>query len=125
MLESHDEWQFSEYGPAPYSATTIAQEIGGSAQSVARTLRGMLREGLVFAVRDREHVWNAIARDHIPMTVTAYFSVRTMHADIAAAERWMDGKAARAAEAGEAIMRVFSGQLRPPTLPSNTEKSRS
>ncbi|MDR5778775.1 hypothetical protein QCE63_04930 [Caballeronia sp. LZ065] len=122
MLESHDERQFLEYGPAPYSATTIAAEIGGSTQSVARTLRGMLNEGLVFAVRDREEVWNTIARNFIPMPVTAYFSARTMHADIAAAQRWRDGAAARSDEAGQALMRAFSGQSQAPMLPLVTTK---
>ncbi|HDR9101144.1 TPA: hypothetical protein QDB15_006001 [Burkholderia vietnamiensis] len=95
MLEEHGEREYLEYGPPPYNATTIADEIGGSAQSVARTLRGMAKDGLLVAVRDRQDVWNAIAGGHIEMPVTAYFSARTVERDRAAAQAWRDGAAER------------------------------
>ncbi|MFP4901361.1 hypothetical protein ACLFKT_19845 [Paraburkholderia sp. BR14261] len=99
MLEEHGESEYREYGPPPYTATTIAFRIGGSAQSVARTLRGMAQDGLLVAVRDKQEVWNAIAGSHIETTVTAYFSARTMERDIAAAKAWRAGAAGRSAAA--------------------------
>jgi hypothetical protein len=105
MLEQHGEADYVEHGPPPYSATTIAQRIGGSAQSVARTLRGMARDGLLVAVRDRQGVWNAIANGHIETTVTAYYSAQTMARDIAAANAWQDGSPGRSAKALENILR--------------------
>ncbi|MGF6974913.1 DNA-binding transcriptional ArsR family regulator [Paraburkholderia sp. JPY465] len=110
MLEEHGEWEYLEYGPPPYTATKIAERIGGSVQSVARTLRGMAKDELLIAVRDRQEVWNAIARGHIDMTVTAYFSARTVDRDIAAGKAWEDGFADRSREAGRSILAAFSRQ---------------
>jgi hypothetical protein len=88
MLEEHAQCEYAEYGPPPYSATTIASRIGGSVQSVARTLRGMANDGQLVAVRERQSVWNAIVRGHIDMTVTAYYSARTMERDMMTAQAW-------------------------------------
>lgn len=109
MLEEHGEWEYGEYGPPPYNATLIAEQIGGSAQSVARTLRTMAKEGQLVAVRHRDEVWNAIAQNHIETTVTAYYSARTMADDIAAAKAWADGADERAASAFGAIKAAFLG----------------
>ncbi|HDR9274895.1 TPA: hypothetical protein QDB24_002976 [Burkholderia vietnamiensis] len=104
VLEEHGEHEYLEYGPPPYTASTIAGEVGGSVQSVARTLRGMAKAGQVIAVRDRQEVWNAIAHGHIETTVTAYYSARTMERDIAAAQAWRAGAPERSREAMESIL---------------------
>jgi hypothetical protein len=44
MLEQHNEHDYSERG-APYTASQVADCIGGSRASVARTLRGMVAAG--------------------------------------------------------------------------------
>lgn len=111
MLEQHGEWAYLEYGPPPYTATTIASQIGGSAQSVARTLRGMAKVGKVVTVRDRQEVWNAIAQGHIEMPVTAYYSARTMEQDMAAAKVWRDGAGQRSQQAGHQILESLAPGL--------------
>ena len=103
MLEEHGEPEYLEYGPPPYNATTVANQIGGSVQSVARTLRGMAKDGQVVPVRDRQEVWNAIAHGHIETTVTAYYSARTMQRDMALAEAWRDGGSERSRAAAETL----------------------
>jgi hypothetical protein len=108
LFEQHDAADYLEYGPPPYSATIIAGRIGGSAQSVARTLRGMAKDGLLVAVKDRQDTWNAIARDHIEMTVTAYFSRRTMERDVALAKAWRDGAADRSRAASDSMLAAFA-----------------
>ena len=95
LLEEHTETDYREYGTPPYSATTIAGEIDGSVQSVARTLRGMAEDGLLVSVRAKQPVWNSIAHGHIDMTVTAYWSARTMERDIARVKAWKDGAGKR------------------------------
>jgi predicted transcriptional regulator len=55
-LELHDQHDYLEIGPPPWSATTIAEQIGGSVQSVARTLRAMAKAGQLVAVQHREDV---------------------------------------------------------------------
>lgn len=107
MLEVQTERDRLEYGIPPYTATTIAEEIGGSVQSVARTLRGMAKDGQLIAVRDRQDVWNAIADGHIEMTVTAYYSARTMEHDMAAAKLWADGADERQRLALEGFSQAF------------------
>lgn len=107
VLEAHGELSYGEYGPPPYTATTITRRVGGSVQSVARTLRGMATSGLLVAVRDRQEVWNAIASSPIASTVTAYYSARTMVRDIAAAKVWKDGANARSRLAEQALMAAF------------------
>lgn len=104
VLEAHSELAYGEYGPPPYTATTIARRVGGSVQSVARTLRGMAKSGLLVAVRDRQEVWNAIARSPLASTVTAYYSARTMERDIAVAQAWHAGAPKRSQEAMESIL---------------------
>jgi hypothetical protein len=104
MLEEHDECDYAEHGPPPYCATTIASQIGGSVQSVARTLRGMAQAGSLISVKDRQQVRNAIAQGDIETTVTAYYSTRTMDRDIAAAKVWRDGAAERSLLALEKMM---------------------
>lgn len=107
------EHDFLEYGTAPYSATVIAEVIGdGSVQSVARTLRGMAKVGLLVSVKDRQPVWNAIAQGDIDTGVTAYYSVRTMEHDILAAKMWHDGAADRSARAFQSMM-GFSKRIAP------------
>jgi hypothetical protein len=103
-LEAHSEAEYLEYGAPPYSATTIAAQIGGSVQSVARTLRGMAKDGLIVAVRDKQDVWNAIAGGYIGATVAAYYSARTMERDIAAAKAWRAGAPDRSREALNAMV---------------------
>lgn len=95
LLEQHDEWHYAEYGTPPYSATDIAEVIGGSRSSVARTLRDMAAAGDLVAVRCKQDVWNAIAGGHIEMTVTAYYSAHTMERDKAIADEWLAGSQAR------------------------------
>jgi predicted transcriptional regulator len=112
VLEEHGQWEYAEYGPPPYTATTIATHIGGSVQSVARTLRGMTQDGFLVAVRDRQEVWNAIANGHIESTVTAYYSALTIERDIATAKAWHDGATARSAEAEQSILAALSGNAR-------------
>jgi hypothetical protein len=110
MLEEHDESTYSEYGPPPYSASTIAHEIGGSVPSVARTLRGMAKAGALVAVKDRQDVWNAIAATFMEGTVTAYYSARTMEADMVTAKAWRDGAAERSRLALESMKGFFGGR---------------
>lgn len=112
LLEEHGEWEYGEHGPPPYSATTIATHIGGSLQSVARTLRGMAKDGLLVAVRDRQDVWNAIVNGYKGSTVTAYYSGRTMEREIATARAWQDGAPARSKEAERSILTALSGHPR-------------
>lgn len=107
MLERCDEGQRLEFGMPPYSASIISAKIGGSVQSVARTLRGMAKDGQLIAVRDRQEVWNAIADGHIEMTVTAYYSARTMEHDMAAAKLWADGADERQRLALEGFSQAF------------------
>lgn len=108
MLEDHNEFDYREYGPPPYSATLIAGRIGGSVQSVARTLRTMAKAGQLVAVRHREEVWNAIAQSHIDMPVTAYYSARTVARDKALAKAWADGTEARSNQAMAAMVQAFA-----------------
>jgi hypothetical protein len=103
MLEEHGERDYLEYGPPPYNATTIAAQIGGSAQSVARTLRSMATAGVLVAVKDRQEIWNAIAQGHIETTVTAYYSARTMARDKVWAKVWHDTAHERSERALEAL----------------------
>jgi hypothetical protein len=107
-----DEHCYQEYGTPPYNATTIANQTepepsengdwratAQTVQSVARTLRGMTKEGLLVAVRNRQEVWNAIAGNGIDMPVTAYYSARTMERDKQLAQAWQDGAAERSERA--------------------------
>jgi len=107
MLENHTEADYSEYGPPPYNATTIAAQIGGSVQSVARTLRGMAATGVLVAVKDRQDCWNAIADGFIETTVTAYYSASTMDRDKVWAKVWRDGSEERSDRALEQLKAVF------------------
>jgi hypothetical protein len=108
LLEQHDEADYLEHWPPPYTATAIARRIGGSVQSVARTLRGMAKDGLLVAVRERQDTWNAIAQRSMAMTVTAYFSARTMSRDVELAAAWRNGAAARSRVAGDRMVAAFS-----------------
>ncbi|MFM0210471.1 hypothetical protein PQQ96_24000 [Paraburkholderia sediminicola] len=110
VLEQHGEFEYGEYGPPPYTATTIASRIGGSVQSVARTLRGMTKDGLLVATRDRQDVWNAIAGAQIETTVNAYWSARTMERDIEAAKAWGDGSSERSRAALGSITAMLAGR---------------
>ncbi len=109
MLEQHDEHDYLERGAPPYCASTIADRIGGSRPSVARTLRGMAAAGLLVAVRHRDEVWNAIAQSFVEMPVTAYYSARTMERDKAVAKAWADGAEERSSQAMAAMVKAFSG----------------
>lgn len=109
MLEQHDEYDYSERGAPPYNATQIAECIGGSRPSVARTLRGMATAGLLVAVKHRDDVWNAIAQNFIEMPVTAYYSARTMERDKVLAKAWADGAEERSSQAMAAMVKAFSG----------------
>jgi DNA-binding GntR family transcriptional regulator len=101
MLEEHGEWEYLEYGPPPYSVTIIAEQIGGSRTSIARTLRTMAQDGQVVAVRHRDKVWNTIAQGDIETTVTAYYSARTIAEDMTIAKAWHDDAEARSLRALE------------------------
>ncbi len=108
LLEQHGESDYREIGPPPWTATTIASQVGGSVQSVARTLRAMALAGDVVAVRDRQSVYNAIARAGIDMPVIAYFSAATMARDIARAKAWAAGAADRSRIALDAMTSKFN-----------------
>lgn len=108
MLEQHNEHDYLERGAPPYSATIIAEYVGGSRPSVARTLRGMVAAGLLVAVKHRDDVWNAIAQSHVEMPVTAYYSTRTMERDKVLAKAWADGAEERSSQAMAAIVAAFS-----------------
>ncbi|WP_274771258.1 hypothetical protein [Chromobacterium amazonense] len=110
MLEQHSQRDYQEIGPPPWNATTIAGQIGGSVQSVARTLRAMAKAGQVVAVQHREEVWNAIAQGFIERRVTAYYSASTMEHDMAAAKLWADGAGERSRRALDEMQAAFSGQ---------------
>ncbi|WP_186020360.1 hypothetical protein [Burkholderia gladioli] len=103
MLEQHDESDYLEIGAPPWTATTIASQVGGSVQSVARTLRAMALAGDVVAVRDRQSVYNAIARASIETPVVAYFSSLTMERDLAIAQAWKAGSSDRSRAAFEVM----------------------
>lgn len=132
-----DELNFQEYGTHPYTATIIAREIEGrridefgpqataqTVQSVARTLRGMVKEGLLVAVRDRQEVWNAIAKNGVDMPVTGYYSTRTMERDKQRAQAWKDGSAERSEKALDRMMATFSKAHEIPALPALPSPSR-
>lgn len=108
MLEQHDESDYREIGPPPWTATTIAGQVGGSVQSVARTLRAMALAGDIVAVRDRQEVFNAIARSGIMAPVTAYFSAATMARDVARGQAWAAGAADRSRIALDAMTSKFN-----------------
>jgi len=108
MLEQHNEHEYSERGAPPYTASQVADCVGGSRPSVARTLRGMVAAGLLVAVRHRDDVWNAIAQNFIEMPVTAYYSARTMERDKVLAKAWADGAGERSAQAMAAMVKAFS-----------------
>jgi len=108
MLQDHGEREYLEYGPPPYNAATIAEQIGGSLPSVARTLRTMAKAGQLVAVKDRQEIWNAIAQTHIDMPVTAYYSASTMDIDMAKATAWKDGADERARHALDGMARAFA-----------------
>ncbi|WP_186198196.1 hypothetical protein [Burkholderia gladioli] len=105
MLEEHGEWIYQEILPPPWNAATIASQIGGSTQSVARTLRTMAQAGKVVAVKTRLPVWNAIAGNAVDMPVTAYYSARTMERDIEIARAWHADSKARSDAASQEIAR--------------------
>ncbi|MDE1714499.1 hypothetical protein PWG14_18505 (plasmid) [Chromobacterium amazonense] len=107
MLEQHDKATYMEIGPPPWSATTIAGQIGGSVQSVARTLRMMAKAGQLVSVPHRDEVWNAIAQGFIERPVTAYYSASTMEHDMAAAKLWRDGAEERSQRAMAAMAEAF------------------
>ncbi|AYQ89191.1 hypothetical protein EDD84_18730 [Burkholderia gladioli] len=107
MLEQHDESDYREIGAPPWTATTIASHVGGSVQSVARTLRAMAQAGNVVAVRDKQEVYNAIARAGINMPVVAYFSSATMERDLAIAKAWKAGSSERSTAAFEIMTARF------------------
>jgi len=109
MLEQHDEHDYIERGAPPYSATQIAEYIGGSRPSVARTLRNMAAAGLLVSVKHRDDVWNAIAQNFIEMPVTAYYSARTVERDKVLAKAWADGAEERSNQAMAAMKRAFLG----------------
>ncbi|MBU9379409.1 hypothetical protein [Burkholderia gladioli] len=113
MLEQHDESVYSEIGAPPWTATTIASQVGGSIQSVARTLRAMAHAGDVVAVRDRQSVYNAIARAGIDMPVVAYFSSATMERDLALAKAWNAGSSDRSRVAFESMTARFTSTRGP------------
>jgi hypothetical protein len=107
FLEEDGDRDPIENGLPPYNATTIANVIEGSwsefgpkaspsaVQSVARTLRGMVKEGVLVAVREKQPVHNAIADNMIMTPVTCYYSARTMEHDIQRAKVWEAGGAER------------------------------
>ncbi|MBJ9674504.1 hypothetical protein [Burkholderia gladioli] len=107
MLEQHDESVYSEIGAPPWTATTIASQVGGSIQSVARTLRAMALAGDIVAVRDRQSVYNAISRGSIETPVTAYYSASTMERDLALAKAWKAGSSERSTAAFEIMTARF------------------
>lgn len=108
MLEHHGESDYREIGPPPWTATTIASQVGGSVQSVARTLRSMALAGDIVAVRDRQEVFNAIARAAIETPVTAYYSASTEERDRAIAQAWAAGAADRSRIAFDAMTSKFN-----------------
>ena len=123
MLESdYDAFDRDDYrtgfGRHPYNATTIASYIdlfGGNngalnsapcepvkpsdsiVQSFARTLRGMVQEGLLVQVCEKQQTSNAIARDVVDMPRTCYYSARTIARDVAANQALQAAKDAAAA----------------------------
>nr|WP_199066375.1 helix-turn-helix transcriptional regulator [Chromobacterium sp. ASV5] len=112
MLEQHDKSDYLEIGPPPWDATTIAEQIGGSVQSVARTLRAMAKAGVLVSVEHRTEVWNAIAQGFTERRVTAYYSARTMEHDMAAAKLWRDTAEDRSREAVAGMLAAFAGVSR-------------
>lgn len=97
----------SEFGRPPLTATTITQYIdwfdgdngrewkempdgsknavdpmwcvpASTVQSFARTLRGMVKEGLLVCVREKQQTLNGISGTYIDMPRVAYYSARTM-----------------------------------------------
>jgi hypothetical protein len=98
----------SEFGRPPLTATTVAEYIdwfgydngrtpyvkrpdgtieyestlwrpsASQVQSFARTLRQMADEGLLVQVREKQQTRNALARDVVDMTRTAYYSAKTV-----------------------------------------------
>ena len=108
FLETVTDADYAEFGPPPYNAALIAEHIGGSLQSVARTLRTMAKDGQLVAVKHREEIFNAIAQTHIQMPVTAYYSASTMNHDIAAAKLWRDGSGDRSDKALAAMVKAFA-----------------
>ncbi|MEX3982788.1 hypothetical protein AB4Y45_27830 [Paraburkholderia sp. EG287A] len=64
-------------------------------QSFARTLRGMVAEGLLVSVREKQDTLNGISGRTMEMPRVCYWSVRTFERDMRRAQAWRAGREAK------------------------------